>query len=121
MFKTRTEVPPQVMHILAGETFHERAERKLILLASPIFHPAKACGGAAAVDDRHLREQNGIVAERSENELIDCVHSSSHFFAKITDAENAIECCRVSRIQSAIYRLAVGKVPKPARKLAALR
>ena len=105
-----------IVHALAARTFHERPERKLIELASPIFDPAKARFLPAGIRDRDLRNQDWLVAERGKNDLVDHVAFVIDLLSKISLTKYSFEVLCIPRIVGAKRGLAVGQVPEAARE-----
>src|SRR5215471_18294877 len=109
-----------IVQALAGETFHKRAEGKLIQLASPIFDPAEARFIPTGIGDSDLRKQDRIVAERRKDDLVDQVIFAIDLLAKISCAKHSIEALCTARIIGAESGLTVGQITEPASKTAML-
>src|SRR6266702_1204763 len=109
MLESCSEIATQLVHVFPGEAFHERAERELIQLASPILNPTELQAFAGAVGDRDLRDESRIIAGRGEDDLINAALVSRNSLAKVPDTENAIERFCVARIEGAQHELAIGQ------------
>ena len=120
MRETRSEVTPQLVHSLSGESLHKGAEGKLIRLTAPALDPVQVTGSGTRVCNRDLGHQHGIVAEWSKYDLVDPVSLTRYFLTKVADAKHAIKTVSIAGIERAQHRFPVGQISESAGKAAAL-
>ena len=78
-------------------------------MAAPVLNPARIRGLAGMVGDRDLRNQDGIVPERSEDHLVDVILAPGDALAQIAHARDSVEGLRRTGIIGAEDRVPVGK------------
>src|SRR6266496_2031956 len=120
MAEAGSQLASQFVHVPSG-SFHEGAERELVNLASPIFNPAQIRVCCPGIRDRHLRDQQRVIAEWGKYDVVRSVFFSPNFLAKISNAKNAFEGLGIPRVEGAEYGFAVCQISKSATEVAPFR
>ena len=84
-------------------------DMKIDSCGSPSIQPSEDCFLVAVVRDGHSRKQNGIIAKRSEDYLIDRILLPFYGFPEIALAHDSVEGFAVSGIIGAEYLLSIGE------------